>query len=226
MEHFDLVVIGAGAAGLAAARTAAGLGARVALAERGPLGGLSSPRMHPEEGAGDAGRVHRLVRQAGGFGTFSGRGPARLGRRAASPERDRGLAPSLRHRAREGRRPGGARGGPLHRPAHRRGEWPAARRRALRHRGGLAAGGPGPAGPGAAQSPPTSSSSCPTSRPRSPSSARGRWPRLAGAFSDFGTRVTVLARDAEILPGVDPDVARNLRKRMEERGVAFRLRRP
>jgi glutathione reductase (NADPH) len=38
---------------------------------------------------------------------------------------------------------------------------------------------------------------------------------LAGAFSDFGSKVTVLARDAEILPGVDPDVARYLRKIME-----------
>ena len=40
MERFDLVVIGAGAAGITAARTAADLGARVALADRGPLGGL------------------------------------------------------------------------------------------------------------------------------------------------------------------------------------------
>ncbi|MGH7399350.1 MAG: FAD-dependent oxidoreductase, partial [Candidatus Rokuibacteriota bacterium] len=47
---------------------------------------------------------------------------------------------------------------------------------------------------------------------------------LAGAFNDFGARVTVLARDAEILPSVDADVARTLRKRMEERGVVFRLR--
>jgi pyruvate/2-oxoglutarate dehydrogenase complex dihydrolipoamide dehydrogenase (E3) component len=46
---------------------------------------------------------------------------------------------------------------------------------------------------------------------------------LAGAFSDFGSKVTVLARDAEILPGVDPDVARYLRKIMESRGVTFRL---
>src|SRR4029077_14793344 len=46
---------------------------------------------------------------------------------------------------------------------------------------------------------------------------------LAGAYADFGSRVTVLARDAEILPGADPDVARILRKRMETRGVTFRL---
>ena len=42
MEHhsYDLVVIGAGSAGFAAARTAAELGANVALVDRGPLGGL------------------------------------------------------------------------------------------------------------------------------------------------------------------------------------------
>lgn len=37
---FDLVVIGAGSAGYAAARTAGALGAKVALVDKGPLGGL------------------------------------------------------------------------------------------------------------------------------------------------------------------------------------------
>src|SRR5260370_17278996 len=46
---------------------------------------------------------------------------------------------------------------------------------------------------------------------------------LASAYTDLGSRVTVLARGAEILPGVDPDVARILRKRMEAHGVTFRL---
>ncbi|MCL5258404.1 MAG: FAD-dependent oxidoreductase, partial [Firmicutes bacterium] len=36
----DLVVVGAGSAGYAAARTARDLGADVALVDRGPLGGL------------------------------------------------------------------------------------------------------------------------------------------------------------------------------------------
>lgn len=39
-EDFDVVVIGAGSAGFAAARTASELGARVALIDKGPLGGL------------------------------------------------------------------------------------------------------------------------------------------------------------------------------------------
>ncbi len=39
-QHFDLVVVGAGSGGYAAARTARDLGARVALVDHGPLGGL------------------------------------------------------------------------------------------------------------------------------------------------------------------------------------------
>lgn len=39
MERYDLVVIGGGAAGINAAKAAVGLRARVALIDRGPLGG-------------------------------------------------------------------------------------------------------------------------------------------------------------------------------------------
>ena len=39
-HRFDLIVIGAGSGGYAAARTARDLGADVALVDRGPLGGL------------------------------------------------------------------------------------------------------------------------------------------------------------------------------------------
>src|SRR5258706_12189985 len=81
MERFDLVVIGAGAAGLTAARTAAGLGARVALADRGPLGGLCANRgCIPQKALVTAGHVHRLVRPPGGVGTLSGPVPAHPGR--------------------------------------------------------------------------------------------------------------------------------------------------
>ncbi len=38
--HYDLVVIGAGSGGYAAARTARELGAQVGIVDRGPLGGL------------------------------------------------------------------------------------------------------------------------------------------------------------------------------------------
>ncbi|HEX9758263.1 MAG TPA: dihydrolipoyl dehydrogenase [Nitrospiria bacterium] len=40
MEQFDLVVIGAGSGGFAAARVATGLGKKVALIDKGPFGGL------------------------------------------------------------------------------------------------------------------------------------------------------------------------------------------
>ena len=39
VERYDMVVIGGGAAGINAAKTGASLKARVALVDRGPLGG-------------------------------------------------------------------------------------------------------------------------------------------------------------------------------------------
>lgn len=44
---------------------------------------------------------------------------------------------------------------------------------------------------------------------------------MAAAFNDFGTTVTVIGQDAEILPGFDPDVARYLRTILTQRGVTF-----
>ena len=77
MDRFDLVVIGAGAAGITAAKTAVSLGARVVLAERGPCGGLCVNRgCIPKKALVTAGRVHRLVHEAVWFGTFTG--PVRL----------------------------------------------------------------------------------------------------------------------------------------------------
>jgi glutathione reductase (NADPH) len=46
---------------------------------------------------------------------------------------------------------------------------------------------------------------------------------MASAFSDLGAAVTVVAREAEILPQVDADVAAYLRKTLEARGVTFHL---
>ena len=72
MERFDLVVIGAGAAGITAARTAADLGARVALADRGPLGGLCVNRgCIPKKALVAAGRAHRQTRESVTFGTLA-----------------------------------------------------------------------------------------------------------------------------------------------------------
>ena len=50
---YDLLVIGAGSAGLSAAQTAAKCGARVAIADPGPLGGhLRQPGMHSQKANG------------------------------------------------------------------------------------------------------------------------------------------------------------------------------
>lgn len=44
---------------------------------------------------------------------------------------------------------------------------------------------------------------------------------MAAAFNDFGTAVTVIGQDPEILPGFDDDVARYLRTTLAERGATF-----
>jgi glutathione reductase (NADPH) len=46
---------------------------------------------------------------------------------------------------------------------------------------------------------------------------------MASAFRDLGSEVTVVGRDAEILPSLDAEVAGYLRKILEAKGVAFRL---
>ncbi len=46
---------------------------------------------------------------------------------------------------------------------------------------------------------------------------------MAGAFADLGSRVTVIGRDAEILPTLDADVAAYIRNLLEGKGVVFRL---
>ncbi|MEX2221589.1 MAG: NAD(P)/FAD-dependent oxidoreductase [Candidatus Rokuibacteriota bacterium] len=224
MERFDLIVIGAGAAGITAAKTAADLGARVALADRGPLGGLCVNRgCIPKKALVAAGRVHRLVREAGGFGTFSG--AVRLDwdgvqrrqndvvdavRPAAADLEKRGIRVAIGparftdpHIVEVNGRPLGA------------------------ERFVIAAGSE-PVIPDLPGRELLITSDQLLFLPEFPASltfigAGAVALELAGAFNDFGTRVSVLARDAEILPSVDLDVARVLRKRMEERGVTFRL---
>ena len=46
---------------------------------------------------------------------------------------------------------------------------------------------------------------------------------MAGAFNDFGTAVTIIGQDPEILPGFDTDVARYLRTMLADRGVTFHV---
>jgi pyruvate/2-oxoglutarate dehydrogenase complex dihydrolipoamide dehydrogenase (E3) component len=46
---------------------------------------------------------------------------------------------------------------------------------------------------------------------------------MAGAFSDFGSDVTVIGQESEILAAFDPDVAGYVRKILESRGITFHL---
>ena len=224
MERFDLVVIGAGAAGITAARTAADLGARVALADRGPLGGLCVNRgCIPKMALVTAGRVHRLVREAGGFGTFAG--PVRLDWAAVQHRQNEvveALRPAAADLEKRGVRVviGAARFTDPHIVEVNGRELGAERF--------LIAAGSEPVIPDLPGRELLVTSDLLLFLPAFPASLTfiGAGPvalELASAYNDFGARVTVLARDAEILPTVDADVARNLRKRLEQRGVTFRL---
>jgi glutathione reductase (NADPH) len=225
MERFDLVVIGAGAAGIAAAKTAAELGARVALADRGPLGGTSVNRgCIPKKALVAAGRAHRLVRTARDFGTFAG--AVQLDWDAVQQRQNEivdAVRPPAADLEKRGIRVviGTARFGDPH-IVEVNGRPLAAERFVI-------AAGSQPVIPELPGRELLVTSDQLLFLPVFPTSLTfiGAGPvalELAGAFNDFGTRVTVLARDAEILPGVDADVARYLRKRMEERGVTFRLK--
>ncbi|HEU4439818.1 MAG TPA: NAD(P)/FAD-dependent oxidoreductase, partial [Methylomirabilota bacterium] len=224
MQRFDLVVIGAGAAGITAAKTAADLGARVALADRGPLGGLCINRgCIPKKALVTAGRLHRVVRESAGFAARPGRATLDWD---AVIERQNEVIDSLRPTASELEKRGirvlmGAahfmdphvvevNGVPL--GAERL----------------IVAAGSEPLIPDLPGRELLITSDQLLFLPAFPPSltfigAGAVALELAGAFCDFGSKVTVLARDAEILPGFDPDVARYLRKIMEARGVTFRL---
>ncbi|HTQ99813.1 MAG TPA: glutathione-disulfide reductase [Candidatus Acidoferrum sp.] len=69
MDQFDLFVIGGGSAGVRAARMAAGLGAKVALAESGPLGGTCvNVGCIPKKLYSMAGHFRSDFEDAAGFG--------------------------------------------------------------------------------------------------------------------------------------------------------------
>jgi glutathione reductase (NADPH) len=224
MDRFDLIVIGAGAAGITAAKTATDLGARVALADRGPLGGLCINRgCIPKKALVTAGRVHRIVRAAAGFGTVAGE--ARLDWDAVQ-RRQREVVEALRPAAPELKRRGirVAFGEARFTDPH----VVEVDGRPLGAERFVIAAGSEPVIPDLPGRELLITSDQLLFLPAFPPALTfiGGGPvalELAGAYTDFGSRVTVLARDAEILPGVDPDVARYLRKSMEARGVVFRL---
>ena len=224
MERFDLVVIGAGAAGITAARTAADLGARVALADRGPLGGLCVNRgCIPKKALVAAGRAHRQTRESVTFGTLAT--GVRLDWEAVQ-RRQRQVVESQRPEAADLERRGirVAIGTARFSDPHivEVDGMPLGAERFV-----IAAGSEPviPEVPGRELLITSDQLLFLPSFPASLTFIGGGAvaSELAGAYADLGSRVTVLARDAEILPGIDADVARMLRKRMEARGVSFRL---
>jgi dihydrolipoamide dehydrogenase len=69
MERFDVLVLGAGSAGYAAARTAGGAGATVGLVDKGPLGGLCILKgCMPSKALLRTSEVIELIRHAGELG--------------------------------------------------------------------------------------------------------------------------------------------------------------
>jgi len=72
-HQFDLIVVGAGSGGYAAARTARELGASVALVDRGPLGGLCILRgCMPSKTLIATGDLAHEIRHAGELGVHAG----------------------------------------------------------------------------------------------------------------------------------------------------------
>ncbi|HCR17446.1 MAG TPA: dihydrolipoyl dehydrogenase, partial [Candidatus Latescibacteria bacterium] len=77
--HFDVVIIGGGSAGFAAARTSADLGAKVAIVDKGPLGGLCILKgCMPSKTLLRSSDVMSLINRAGEFGLKVGRPSANM----------------------------------------------------------------------------------------------------------------------------------------------------
>jgi len=79
VEQFDVIVIGGGSAGYAAARTAAEKGARVAIVDRGPLGGLCILRgCMPSKALLRSSDIMSLIRRSSEFGIGTGKPKANM----------------------------------------------------------------------------------------------------------------------------------------------------
>ena len=97
-RHFDLVVIGGGSAGYAAAHTAQSAGARVAIVDKGPLGGLCILRgCMPTKTILRSSDVLSLLRRAKEFGLHPVPAQADLG--AILDRKDRLIAEFAEYRA-------------------------------------------------------------------------------------------------------------------------------
>ena len=227
--RYNLVVIGAGTAGLVTAVVAAGLGARVALVERGLMGGdCLNVGCVPSKGILRAARVWASARDGAEFGlTFPGgverdfgAAMARMRRlrakisRVDSAERYKGLGVDVflgegRFAGRDTVRVGAA---------------------ALRFARAVVCTGARPAAPpvaGLAEAGFLTNETVfsLTELPRR-LAVIGAGPigcELAQAFARFGSAVTVFERTPRILPREDADAAAVVQARMEHDGVRFVL---
>ena len=155
-EAFDAVLIGAGQANNPLSRSLARAGKRVALIEKGKIGGTCvNTGCTPTKTMAASARVAYLARRASEYGVHTGavRGAARRGPRP-DPCHRRGVQLRERAEARSHGRVGAdPRGRLVHRPTHRprRTQWrrhPEALRQGGRHRHRLPPGTPGHPRPG------------------------------------------------------------------------------
>ena len=226
-EHFDLITIGGGSGGLAAAQRAAEYGAKVALIEPAPLGGTCvNVGCVPKKITFNAASLAHALQDARGL-RFRPDGPGpRLGRlRGKAP----GLCPAAERHLRaepgeEGHRP--HRGpGPLHRPAHCRGRWPGADRQAHHRRHGWPADGA--AIPGHELGLTSDDFFGLTSRPQRVAIAGSGYiaVEFAGALRALGSEVTLLVRQDSVLRHFDDYLQEGLLRGAGGRRHSLRRRR-
>ena len=226
--RYDLVVIGGGTAGLVSAIGAAGLGARVALIERGLLGGdclhtgcvPSKALLRSARAAAEARRAPALGVQVGGIGVDFAAVMRRLRERRAdlSPHdsAERLRATGVDVHVGEARFTGAAA--------------VAVAGRTLTFRRAVIATGGRPAVPpipGLAALPYLTSETLfsLTEQPRSLAIV-GAGPigcEMAQAFARLGTAVTLIDRAAQLLPQEDADAAAIVARRLAADGVVLRL---
>ena len=224
--RYDLVVIGAGTAGLVAAAGAAGLGARVALVERGLMGGdCLNFGCVPSKALLRAARAWHAARSGASFGAPTAAESGDFGR---AMERLRGLRAEISHHdgAERFRRLGvDVFFGHARFIARDRMQVDGT---VLEFRRALIATGARPALPpisGLAAAPyRTNETIFGLQALPARLGVIGAGPigcELAQAFARFGSRVTLLDRDARVLPRDDADAAAVVARSLERDGVRF-----
>ena len=226
---YDLVVVGAGTAGLVSALGAAGLGARVALVERALLGGdCLNYGCVPSKGVIRASRAVYDTKESGAFGVELA-GPVRVDF-AAAMSRMRRLRAGIAHNDSAAR---AASLGVDVFLGEARFVGPAALEVAgatLRFKRAVIASGAraaAPQIPGLLEAGYRTNETLftLTSLPRR-LAVLGAGPigcELAQAFRRFGAEVTILATEPRVLPREDPDASAVLQRQLEREGVRLLL---